>query len=300
MMIRTIERRNLAKWWFFATSFFLGLLIQNVIFAQTVHHFVDGNMPPGKIAEATLRIHPEWLGHSQPVKLIAPSGSIVSYWHGGGFVDVDDHEVVVGMQLGPVYRMKVSRIKDYPGVDLYPSIELVSRLHPPAGLELKFPVPILLTRTDLESAAQGKMVTRVVYLEDPETALPFTKPDNEMETTDIGGYEDPLRVAEGLGRPMAIVRIGSRQPLPSKLREFAFYGPGTQVYSQETSAAMPAAPIQPQWVPPTTPQNIPVVEPPAGGSGIRGGSDSRAQLPAPPYTQRNAGRNTSYLQGRQR
>lgn len=291
-MLRTIEHRSQVKWWMFATAFLLGLLLQNVIFAQTVHHLVNGHMPPGKITEAALRTHPEWSGHMQAVKLIAPVGATVSYWQGEAFVDAKAHEVVVGMQLGPVYRMKVSKIHRYPGVDLYPSVELISRLHPPAGQELNFPVPLLLTQKDLESAAQGKMVTRVIYLEDPETALPFAKPDNEMETTDISGYEDPLRVAEGLGRPMAIVRIGSRQPLPNELQEFAFYGPGTQTYAQPTQpapAVQPVRPAQPPALPSVTPQNYPRVEPPTG-------SDTRSTLPAPPYPARN----TSYLQGRQR
>ena len=288
-MLRTIEYRSQVKWWMFATAFLLGLLLQNVIFAQAVHHLVNGHMPPGKVTEAALRTHPEWLGHTQAVKLITPVGSTVSYWQGEAFVDAKAHEVVVGMQLGPVYRMKVSKIHRYPGVDLYPSVELISRLHPPAGLELNFPIPLLLTQKDLESAAQGKMVTRVIYLEDPETALPFAKPDNEMETTDISGYEDPLRVAEGLGRPMAIVRIGSRQPLPSELQEFAFYGPGTQAYSPPIPAAMPAQPAGPPAFPSVTPQNTPTFEPPTG-------SDTRSTLPAPPYPARN----TSYDQGPQR
>ena len=113
-----------------------------------------------------------------------------------------------------------------------------------------------------------------------------------METTDISGYEDPLRVAEGLGRPMAIVRIGSRQPLPNELQEFAFYGPGTQAYAQPTQpapAVQPAWPAEPPASPSVTPQNIPSVEPPTG-------SDTRSTSPAPRYPTRN----TSYLQGRQR
>ena len=113
-MLRTIEHWSQVKWWMFATAFLLGLLLQNVLFAQTVHHLVNGHMPPGKITEAALRTHPEWLGHMQAVKLITPVGSTVSYWQGDAYIDAKAHEVVVGMQLGPVYRMKVSKIHRYP------------------------------------------------------------------------------------------------------------------------------------------------------------------------------------------
>ena len=296
-MSRTIARPAQVNWWMFAVAFLLGLLIQNVIFAQVVHHLINGNMPPGKATEAALRTHPEWIGHSQAVKLITPEGAIVSYWAGNGFVDARNHEVTVGMQLGPVYRMKISKIRDYPGVDLYPSVELVSRLHPPAGQEQNFPIPILLTEYDLEQAAEGKMITRVIYLEDPETALPFAKPDHEMETTDIGGYEDPLHVAEGLGRPMAIVRLGSRQPLPSEMQEFAFHGPNVQLYPEIVPRELPVQPVPVplEFKQPPAPLDVPEVRPGAGDM------NTRAGLPVP-YQVRKAARSnrSSFSKGGQR
>ena len=88
---------------------------------------------------------------------------------------------------------------------------------------------------------------------------------------------------------MAIVRIGSRQPRPNELQEFAFYGPGTQTFPPPIPAAMPAQPVEPRVFPSVAPQITPSVEPPTG-------SDTRSTLPAPPYPARN----TSYLQGRQR
>ena len=53
---------------------------------------------------------------------------------------------------------------------------------------------------------------RVVYLEPPQTALPFPDDPRRQRYFEARPGQDPLEVADGLGRPLAIVRIGSRVP----------------------------------------------------------------------------------------
>ena len=55
---------------------------------------------------------------------------------------------------------------------MYPTIEVINRLYPPQGLENHFPVPVHFTLEELEMALSGRMVTRVIYLEDPQSACP--------------------------------------------------------------------------------------------------------------------------------
>ena len=76
-------------------------------------------------------------------------------------------EALLGMQIGYVYRLQVTNIPNNDGVDIYPTIELVDRLYPPPGLALRFPIPIELTQEELQLAADGAFVTRVIYVEDP-------------------------------------------------------------------------------------------------------------------------------------
>jgi uncharacterized repeat protein (TIGR01451 family) len=81
-------------------------------------------------------------------------------------------------------------------------------------LALRHPVKIVLTTDDIDDASQGHLVTKLIYLEDPDTALPYRQTHLHQATLDIGLGQRPFSVAERLGRPIAIVRLGSRQHLP--------------------------------------------------------------------------------------
>ncbi len=219
------------RWWMFLLAFLLGLLIQESIFAQQMpHRLINGNLPPGKATEIALRSNPNFFGYVQPVKIVTPDKSHVAFWTGDGYATADFQGPTFAMTMGPVYRIKIVDIPGHPGAEIYPSIELLSRLHPPEGKEFEFPIPIEITQDDLEQAIDGKMVTKVVYLEDPDTALPFPQIGDRQRTTDISGFEDTLGTASRLGRAMAIVRLGSRQPLVhDPIGAFEFYGPGLQI-----------------------------------------------------------------------
>jgi hypothetical protein len=130
-----------------------------------------------------------------------------------GSASVAFNEALVGMQIGSVYRVTVADIPNLPGVEIFPTVELIDRLYPPAGIALRYPVPIELTLDELELAARGAFVTRVVYVEDPKQALPVAQNrDSEQPWIEAARGEDPLVTADRFGRPIAIVRIGGRVP----------------------------------------------------------------------------------------
>jgi hypothetical protein len=117
------------------------------------------------------------------------------------------------MLIGQVYRLRVTQVQAYEGLEVYPTIEVINRLYPPEGKRWRFPIPVELTRKELIFALNGKFVTRVIYLEDPERALPLRElPGGFQRYFEVARDEDPLQVADLLGRPMAILRMGSRTP----------------------------------------------------------------------------------------
>jgi uncharacterized repeat protein (TIGR01451 family) len=122
--------------------------------------------------------------------------------------------LTVGLRVGVGYRLKLSNLPGNPTAEVYPTIEVVGHLHRPQGINpLKFPIRVVFDDEDLEEvAAKGHLVTHVVYLEDPEQAVPITLPKDEIPKATIGPGEDPLKVAAALGRVMAIVRVGGRAP----------------------------------------------------------------------------------------
>jgi hypothetical protein len=160
------------------------------------------------------------LGYFQPVRIRAPEGARIALAEEGGFADAPFGDVLVGMQIGPVYRLRVADIPNYPELEIFPTVEVVDRLYPPPGLSLRFPIPIELTQDELELAANGSFVTRVIYVEDPHTALPITQPaSGEQPWIEAPPGEDPLVTADERGRAVAILRIGSR--VPSALEQAA-------------------------------------------------------------------------------
>jgi uncharacterized repeat protein (TIGR01451 family) len=122
--------------------------------------------------------------------------------------------LTVGLQRGVGYRLRIANIPERPGVELFPVIEVVGHLHRPEGIDPgKYPIRVIFTLEDLDPVlAQGRLVTKVIYLEDPDQALPFRMPKDQVPVVTLNPTEHPLRVAAALGRPMAIVRMGGRRP----------------------------------------------------------------------------------------
>ena len=137
------------------------------------------------------------------------------------------------MLIGNVYRLRVGRIPNQPGVEVFPSVELIDRIYPPPGAELKFPIPIQLAERDLLMAAQGKLVTRVIYLEPPRSALAAPELGGEQDWFEASAGDDPLALADQLGRPVAILRMGARVPSAGGPdAKFLFGSPPLKLYER--------------------------------------------------------------------
>ena len=190
-----------------------------------IHYPHSADSPPGRIGQLQLMRGGPLPGYFQPVELRAPQGAAISLPGEGYFEPPQAGPVMAGLLIGQVYRVKITNIPRHEGVEVFPSIELVNRLYPPEGKSLRFPIPIELTEEELDYAVNGKFVTRVIYLEDPNAALPMVQQDFQR-VFDVADHQDPLRVADGFGRPMAILRIGSRiPPLDATTGRFLFGSP---------------------------------------------------------------------------
>ena len=88
--------------------------------------------------------------------------------------------------MGRCIGLRVTNIPFRPGQEIYPTIELINRLYPPPGRETRFPIPIQITREELEMALRGQYIVRVVYLEDPQAALPQQQDPERQRYFDVG------------------------------------------------------------------------------------------------------------------
>ena len=206
----------------------------------------QGVVPPGAIGSRQLQRGGPLLGSFQPVEIRAPHGATVSTAVEGSFDEPRPAPLSVGMLIGPIYRVRVMNIPLAPGVEVFPTIEVVDRVYAPPGQELRFAVPVEITSEELQMAAAGKFVTRVIYIEDPHSAVPVAKPQ-QQSWFDVGSGKSPLAVARNLGRPVAILRMGGRLPEnnPDDLARFLCGCPPLMHFKT------PQSPTQAPTAPPT-------------------------------------------------
>ncbi len=186
-------------------------------------------------------------GYCQAVELRAPQGARVAPAAGAGFAEGQPDSLMVGLVVGPVYRFRVTDIPEHPGLEVFPTVEMVDRIYPPEGESLRFPVPVDLTLDELVMASEGKFVTRVIYVEDPDLAVPIAeKTPSETRWFEVRTGEDPLVAADELGRPIAILRIGGRVPEADQNDVNFVYGAAPAVvYDRANRGARPGVMLTP-------------------------------------------------------
>ncbi len=187
-----------------ATTGFLG--------QQQYYQPVNQNMPPGVAsywAGAQGKATPPYF---QPVKVNLPSEGKITVYHGPTFTPYElDSGRPFAFLVGHVYRIRLAGMPEYPGMELYPTVELLDRLHPPPGQEMNFPIPLEFNEREIEAALNGRLVTKVIFLEQPQLAPPRDQ-TFPIPTPERPSSVNILAEADQAGRPMAIVRLGSRVP----------------------------------------------------------------------------------------
>jgi len=189
---------------------------------------LNQHMPPRWNADMLVKagvIDPAWL---QPIRVELPSSGTVQLFSGPPQpLLAADAPAQFSVSVGHFYRLRVADLPELPGVELYPSVEILDRLHPPAGMEEQFPIPVVLEAADLQAAADGLLVTRVIYLERPQTAS-GEDPLRRAEPLTLPAGDNLVAAAALHGRPMAILRIGGRTPSGDSAPPL-FFGSGGRV-----------------------------------------------------------------------
>jgi hypothetical protein len=197
--------------------------------------------PPGRAGMWANRIGKGSPVKFQQVQIQLPAAGLVTWYEGQPAREIAmPAPSMAGLLVGPVYRVKLSDMTDLPGVELFPSIELVDCLHPPVGRETQFPVIVPFTDEEILAAKQGSLVVKVIYLEQPNrAALVTAERGKAIPAIHVGPRDNPLEVADVHGRPLAIVRLGGRVPDANR-PEPGFFGAGAPLHVSNVQPPAPA------------------------------------------------------------
>ena len=154
---------------------------------------------------------------STQVKFVgdAIDGTSIGWQVGSGFAE---NQLVVparyDFQQSAVYQLKVSDIANWEGVNLYPTLE-VRDAHPSTLAYLQHnAVPLEITDEDLENVNSSNMVTKVIYLPDPEFQARAIRGVETLVSTRLDPGIDPVEQAEQMGTVMLILRFGNKDLQP--------------------------------------------------------------------------------------
>ena len=176
--------------------------------------------PPGAVALAAGAGMPP--GNCGPppakrteVRFAGPAGMKVAWYTSGP----DGHPTFAGNQLeapgrynfiqGAIYRLKISDIAGRPGVDLYPTLEVVPSNLKTEAFVAHSAVPVYFTEEDLDQIAGGNYLVKVIYLPFPQYADVATTGPDEIVSTRLEPGADPIAEACKRGSILVVVRVGN-------------------------------------------------------------------------------------------
>jgi hypothetical protein len=147
------------------------------------------------------------------VRFVGPAGAKI-----GWYVAAEGGTNLVPNQLdlpgrfnflqASIYRLKLSNINGRPGLELYPTIEVVpGNMKTDAFLAHNY-IPVDFTEEDFDQVTAGNFLTKVIYLPDPQYTGGVVGAAEELSSTRLDPGVDPIAEAQRRGHILLIVRLG--------------------------------------------------------------------------------------------
>jgi hypothetical protein len=153
--------------------------------------------------------------HRTSVRFVAPTGMKVSWYTGqaDGKPGFSATQIEVpgryNFAQAAIYRLKLTDIPGRPGVELYPTLEVVPSNARTDPFLAHSSVPVTFTEEDFEQVAAGNYVVKVIYLPSPQFQdLATTGPD-EVVSSRLEPGVDPIAEAHRRGSILLVVRLGN-------------------------------------------------------------------------------------------
>jgi uncharacterized repeat protein (TIGR01451 family) len=181
------------------------------------------------------------------VRLAGPGGMKIAVSTGASEPRVFPAPCILGLRPGYRYTIELQTGEGNLTQRLCASFDVVGSLRGTGELHPReHPAAISFSADDFKAASAGTVVTKIVVLERPETALPIaTRADLPIEL-EIPLTGNPLQDAASHGRPLAILHLGSRLYAPDELAALSV--PGTMLLPGESVLPPPRDPPCLPWV----------------------------------------------------
>ncbi len=108
-----------------------------------------------------------------------------------------------------IYRLKLSDVPNRPGVELYPTMEVVPGNAKTAVFLAHSPVPVTFTEEDFNQVAAGNFLVKVIYLPDPQFQDLASTGTDEVISSRLEPGVDPIAEAHRRGSILLVVRLGN-------------------------------------------------------------------------------------------
>lgn len=123
---------------------------------------------------------------------------------------------------GAIYRLKLTNIPAYDGVELYPTLEVGPAMPRTQAFLAHNAIPIELTASDFEQVLAGNFVTKVIYLPDPEYQELALAGVETLVSTRLDPGVDPIVEADRRGSILGVLRLGNKDlEIPGQATEGA-------------------------------------------------------------------------------
>lgn len=185
---------------------------------------VPANMPPGAATSGLmLAQHAAQQGHGQvrynaqrsQIRFTRPTGMKISWFAQGadgkpGFSNVPlEAPARYNFPQGAIYRLKLNGIEGRPGLEVYPTMEVVPANPKTEAFLAHSAVPLEFTQDDFKQIAEGNYVTKVIYLPDPNFQDVAGTGIDEIISTRLEPGADPIQEALRRGSILVIIRMGN-------------------------------------------------------------------------------------------
>ena len=111
---------------------------------------------------------------------------------------------------GAIYRLKLTNIPGYDGIELYPTLEVGPGMPRTQAFLAHNAIPVEFTPSDFEQVLAGNFVTKVIYLPDPEYQELALAGVETLVSTRLDPGVDPIVEADRKGAILGVIRLGNK------------------------------------------------------------------------------------------